>query len=113
MIRFWEEETREARIFRAEGFGLFSLGHLPAQACEMRSATTWRPPQFCSEWHRGWSRSCTSAPLCLSGEVGSDPVNAAEPCCCPGRLSRDLNAKLSSVKHPNMQMFYMNMILEL
>ena len=115
MIRFWEKETREARIFKVEGFVLFTLGCLPAQACEMGSATTrgLPPPRFCSEWHRGWSRSCTSAALCLSGEVGSDHVNAAELCCCPGRLSNDLNARLSSEKHPNMQMFYMNMILEL
>lgn len=25
MIRFWEKEIGEARIFRAEGFGLFTL----------------------------------------------------------------------------------------
>lgn len=45
MIRFWEKETREARIFRVEGFGLFTLGCLPAQACETGSAAAQGPPQ--------------------------------------------------------------------
>lgn len=44
MIRFWEKETREAKIFRVEGFGLFTLGRLPAQACETGSAAAQGPP---------------------------------------------------------------------
>lgn len=56
-------------------------------------------------WHKEWGRRCTL------GQVGSDHVNAAE-LCCPGSPSKNLNAKLSSEKHPNMQMFSM-MILEL
>lgn len=44
MIRFGGKEIGEARIFRAEGFGLFALGCLPAQASEMGSVTTQGPP---------------------------------------------------------------------
>lgn len=50
MIRFWERETREARISGVKGFALFTLPCLPSPDREKGSATSQGPPWFCSEW---------------------------------------------------------------
>lgn len=44
MIRFWERETREARISGVKGFALFTLPCLPSPDREKGSATSQGPP---------------------------------------------------------------------
>lgn len=69
MIRFWERETREARICGVKGFALFTLPCLPAPDHEKGSATSWGPPGSApsgtgmeQELHLG-----TALPLCRGG----------------------------------------------